>query len=259
MSVARALGLGEAEIQRLIAGRWNDWVHLAPDLRLVEDPEQLGEWMRTAPLATSDLILHSLAQLAAEDGADDRDAALLLCWLMLPAASILARDLRSLSDADALVASQLWIEARSFPWRTTARVAANIRHNLRKHLLRTELHRNATIVWARTQTLEPARLHERPAGPLIIPTADELQLVLHWGCARGAITEDDRLLLEAVVEAAITEPTAPATGALLFGEKVCNAVGRIWGISGRTVRRRTQRAIQALAELARRTNHPDVA
>ena len=55
---------------------------------------------------------------------------------MMPSATVLAHQLRTLSeDIDCHVAAQLWIAVRTFPWRTTGPVAANLNRNLRKKVL----------------------------------------------------------------------------------------------------------------------------
>jgi hypothetical protein len=63
-------------------------------------------------------------------------AAGVLAWVLLPGACSVARRLRSLSlRIDELVAAQLWIEVRSFPWQRLWKVAANILGNLRVAVL----------------------------------------------------------------------------------------------------------------------------
>jgi hypothetical protein len=80
--------------------------------------------------------LQALARLASPAGGDSVPAAGVLAWVLLPGACSVARRLRSLSlRIDELVAAQLWIEVRSFPWQRLWKVAANILGNLRVAVL----------------------------------------------------------------------------------------------------------------------------
>ena len=79
---------------------------------------------------------------------------------------------------------------------------------------------------------------------------DELLSVLEWGCRRGLITSEDRMLLLDVIAAAADDPAWHRSGAALLGDKVSDSVGTHWGISGRTVRRRAAASISALAQVA---------
>ena len=188
--------------------------------------------------------LCGLAQLAAADGGDDVDAAKVLAWVLLPAACRVAGSFARVADIDEHVAAQLWIEVRSFSWQTTSKVAANIAGRLRKHLA-TDLsdlpsaeappdlagrHRGGGLALARQYGV---------GGPDDGPSPmDELLSVLEWGCRRGLITSEDRLLLLDVIAAAADDPAWHRSGAALLGDKVSDSVGTHWGISGRTVRRR---------------------
>ena len=81
-------------------------------------------------------MLRGLARLAHGGAGECPDAALVLAWVMMPSATVLAHQLRTLSeDIDCQVAAQLWSAVRTFPWRTTGPVAANLNRNLRKKVL----------------------------------------------------------------------------------------------------------------------------
>jgi hypothetical protein len=61
--------------------------------------------------------LHALATLAAADGGNDVAAAAALACALMPGACILANRLRTLAvQIDQIVAAQLWVEVRTFPW-----------------------------------------------------------------------------------------------------------------------------------------------
>jgi hypothetical protein len=140
MSVATQLGLDRPDNPVLTRAAL-DW-----DTRIVWDSrlaavtggvEGLRQWLRRADPAAADDVLHGLAGLGSPTGADSLLAARVLAWALLPGASALARRLASLTpDIDAIVAAQLWLEIRSFPWPRLRKVAANILANTRVGVLR---------------------------------------------------------------------------------------------------------------------------
>ncbi|MGN6606014.1 MAG: hypothetical protein ACTHMS_03245 [Jatrophihabitans sp.] len=121
MSVTDCLGESWNELRgRLLAERRvTEWAQLEPDLHGMTDPQQIRDVVADrAQFAQTDQLFAALLRLAATDGGDDRNAALLLAHLMAPAASLLARSLQDLSpDIDWVVASALWTEIRSYRWR----------------------------------------------------------------------------------------------------------------------------------------------
>ena len=87
----------------------------------------LPDWLWHATPAEADRALLHLAFLAARDGGDDLAAAGVLAWVLLPGAQAIVRALaRTTSVIDEVVAAQLWVQVRTFPWRTGHRVATNI-------------------------------------------------------------------------------------------------------------------------------------
>lgn len=75
---------------------------------------------------------------------------------------------------------------------------------------------------------------------------DALLGILTRGVRNGAITTEDELLILDVLTASASVTTTDAGGSLL-GDRVSNVVGVSLGLSGRTVRRRVRRSIDALA------------
>ena len=261
MSVATALNMTRETVLEVVVQRWPEWSQHLPALRLIDRPDDLEGWLRNADPGAADEVLRALAHLAAADGLNDLDAATVLVWVMLPGACRVAAGFARTPDIDEHVAAQLWIEVRSFSWQTTSRVAANITGRLRKHL-RADLSEPALV--SLTPTVAPATTGtgivvalahqyglDAVAGPGEEATAmEELLSVLEWGCLCGVITSQDRLLLLDVIAAAADQRTWLSSGASLLGDKVSDAVGTHWGISGRTVRRRAAASINALAEIA---------
>lgn len=260
MSVAHAMGLEDeaSELLCLAGQRWGGWVSAESALAVVDGVRDLRCWLRSAGPAEADQVLLALAALGAVDGGDDVAAAATLAWSLLPGASVLANRLRTLSpEIDSVVAAQLWTETRTFPWRRLGKVAANILCNTRAGVLRecgvTSQLERVDRTWSRTTPLDPsgAFWSGQASNPAESPAtaADELLEVLDWACEVDVITDDDRVLLLCLVEAADREATVRVgrgQGGLMANE-VSAAVARAWGISPATVRRRARRSMTALA------------
>lgn len=247
MSVQSALGLSNEIAETITAARWDGWCDDSPDLTVVPEPSQLRPWLLRAEPPVADRVLLAIAELAAVDGGHDSDAATLLCWLLLPAACRVARCIDH-ADIDEHVAAQLWIEVRTFSWRTTRKVAANIAGRLRKHVLADLA--NPTdpdgqqITWL---GLAPVGRLEPAAPEPVVTSVEELLDLLDWGCASGVISEQDRqLLLDLIAAASAAVPVRSR----LLSDRTSEAVAARWGVSGRTVRRWAARSIHALAESA---------
>ena len=297
MSVAEHLGLsspGTNELIRQAQQRWPDWCRSDPRLAVVTDPLQVSRWTMSAERGRADGVLHALATLAAgggrtdddgrshcpgDDGGDcagddgrggdgrgseggDRAAAMTLCWTLLPAAKSLAHQLRGLTpEVDEAVASQLWVEARTFPWRRLRKVAANIRANTRAGVLRQCSDRTRARTdrtWSLTRPVDPtapfwATLDD-PTDVVEEPTAsEELLDLLGWACRQDVITSQERALLLSLVQAAegtVVTRSGRGGGGLMANE-TSEHVAREWGVSPVTVRRRARRSMSALAEACR--------
>ena len=191
---------------------------------------------------------------------------------------------------DELVASQLWIEVRTFKWRRLRKVAANILINTRVGVLREVgdffYVSRADRTWANTTLVESfasgdltgidggvgysaemptervaGALFHRPeiladAGPeQEEPSAtEELLELLAWAGDHKGISPADRYLLLCLVEAADrveTRRLARGYGGLLSNEVSSRVAPRI-GVSEATVRRHGSRTMRALAAAAPR-------
>jgi hypothetical protein len=129
MSVADQLGLWDETSERLALAdqRWGEWAAAYSALTHCCGVRGLRSWLPGADNAEADEALHALATLAAVDGGDDIAAAAALAWALMPGACTLANRLRTLTwHIDEIVAAQLWVEVRTFPWRRLRRVAANV-------------------------------------------------------------------------------------------------------------------------------------
>jgi hypothetical protein len=217
---------------------WPRWCAQQPNLCVVAEPALLDAWLRAADPAAADQVLQALVQLAARDGGDDEAAATVMAWVMLPAAARVAGRLAYLDpDIDFHVAAQLWLEIRSFTWRTTTHVASNLAHRVRKAVTAELIALPVVDADALAQHLEPAD------GMAEDDAVDELIEVLEAAVSAGTISEDDRLLLLDVIVAAAADAE---THLSLWGEEVSARVGVQWNCSSRTIRRRTSEAVARL-------------
>jgi hypothetical protein len=259
MSVADQLGMWDetSELLALADQCWGQWATDYPALTHSYGVRELRSWLPGADKAEADEALHALATLAAVDGGDDIAAAAALAWALMPGACTLANRLRTLTwHIDEVVAAQLWVEVRTFPWRRLRKVAANVLMNTRAGVLRdcdakSQLDRTDPT-WSKTSPVDPygtfwggyASTHcERLRHP-----GEELLELLEWACENKVITANDRALLMCLVEAAdgaTTRWLGRGTGGLL-ANNVSELVAQQWGIAPKTVRRRARRSLNAL-------------
>ena len=112
MSVAKCLGVDDIEGPNMndASSQWPHWRQDQQALPIVDDLRDLPRWMRKAEPAERDAVLSALLRL----GASDKRAAMVLAWLLVPGASLLAGRLRNIIDVidviDEVVAGQLWIQ-----------------------------------------------------------------------------------------------------------------------------------------------------
>jgi hypothetical protein len=260
VSVETQLGLREQDNGLLAyAGQnWASWADRFPCLSGTGGVGSLRGWLRAAEPAAADEVLHALVTLAAPSGGDDASAAAMVAWALLPGASVLAQRLQTLSPRiDEIVAAQLWIEIRTFPWRRLRKVAANILASTRTGVLREcGAHRQLERVdrtWSNARLIEPTAVFWTRVGTedhASQSAAHELAEVLEWAHAVNVISDSDRSLLLSLAETA--ESSGPArTGrgwcGLMANHLSADVADRL-GISPITVRRRARKAITALAD-----------
>ena len=258
MSVATHLGLDPAGTALVeLEQEWASWVAQFPRLARAGDFPSLRDWLAAAKPAEADDVLHALATLGSPSGGDNLAAASVLAWALLPGACALAHRLRALSPRiDEVVAAQLWLEIRSFPWHRLHKVAGNILANTRAGVLRecgvrSQLER-ADRAWSNTRLVDPsASFWARHVDGLdTVPSAgDELLELLEFARAANVITDADKKLLLLLVEAAdrcgTTRTSRGSAG--LMSNAASAQVAIQAGLSPITVRRRARRIIDALA------------
>lgn len=262
MSVAENLdvaNLHTSDLLRQARERWPSWVDAEPVLGTVPGGlDALRGWLRDVDPAEADQVLLALVELGAVDGGDDRAAAAVVAWALLPAACVLAGRLTNLTpDIEQIIAGELWIQVRTFPWQRLHKVAANIVMNTRQRALQecgvaSQVSR-IDRTWAMTTPYDLTGdvnwegLSSR-SGMARRSARDELLDVLDWASDRDVITPDDRALLLGLVAAADQVDTVAVGrgwGGLMSND-VSAAVATHLGVSAVTVRRRARRSLQAL-------------
>jgi hypothetical protein len=260
VSVQTQLGLYDEDNGLLAhAGQnWASWIDRFPCLSGIGGVESLRAWLRAAEPAAADEVLHALVSLASPSGGDDASAAAMVAWALLPGASVLAQRLHTLSPRiDEIVAAQLWIEIRTFPWQRLRKVAANILANTRTGVLR-ECGARRQIervdrTWSSARLVDPTAVFwTRVSAPddASQSAAHELAEVLEWAGAVNVISDTDRLLLLSLAETAdCFGPARTGRGWCgLMANKLSADVADRLGMSPTTVRRRARKAITALAD-----------
>lgn len=260
MSVATQLGLNDPDQALLGQARqgWPQWRDEYQVLDVVQDLLALPTWLKEADRSRADEVLHTLAMLGSPTGGDDVAAAGALAWLLLPGATLVAHRLRALTRRiDEVVAAQLWLEVRGFPWERQRKVGANIVMNTRRGVLRDlgvgSSAREFDRTWARCIPLAPtaelwgvldARRHPAAPSPSV-----ELDEVLDWAMDEGVIQSRDRDLLitlaVAATDAGIGRSGCGQGG--LCSRQVADRVARQVGLSSSTVRRRATASLRAVA------------
>lgn len=248
--VGRALGITEERCTELVAANWMRWVALVPALSQVPMPCSLERWLKRVPRPQSNQVLRGLAELAAESGHNDRDAAFVLAWVLHAGADALIARLWDVSEEiDQHVAAFLWIEIRTYPWRRQRRVASSILLRVRQKVLveggNPAQVRNHSRVLAITRPVSPERMCCLPS-PLDESPRDDLEDFLGRAYSRRVITNLERRILLDLVDAAKVRPVRLRANSTLFGDACCDLVGQRWGMSGRKVRRVAKAAIEVL-------------
>ena len=251
MTVVEQLGVADLA-QGLADARqlWRDWVEQEPRLASAPAVDGLPDWLMLVGIDAADEVLHALVQIGSPSGGDCRSAAWVVAWALLPGAIAVARQAPAGPETDALVASQLWLEIRQFPWWRHRKVAGNVLANMRSAVAREGALKRPS--WAERRTVPTERLPEQqphvPASP-----DEELIEVLSWGEQVGLIGSGDRLLLSLLVERTdrLGVRTVCRGGQGLMSASALAETAAEFGLSPGTVRRRARRSIDALASACR--------
>ena len=257
MSPIQHMGLNWPALEERIerSGRWSSWVANEPALAGLNG---LGEVVAiaqdSAERGRADALLAALVRLGAVDGGDDRDAAQAVALLLANGSARLAQQLRNLSkDIDAMVAGQLWLQIREFPWRRRRRaIAQNILMDARRAVLRDlgvdnrSRSRGFEVILVDTTAVGAA--HDGGSDTLVdhnpgSELGDELNFLalLDWATGKGVVTDQDAAIL---LELAGLEVAGTVRG--LNSAAEIRAVATRHGVNEKTVRRSRDRAVRSL-------------
>jgi len=256
MSLVRFFGQWQEQAAAAdAAGRWARWVDGQPSLAAAGSAAQLAQLVtdRSDP-ARANEFLHALVRVGSVDGGVDEVAATFVASLLVPGGDRMARSLWSLGgEVEQIVAGQLWIQVRVYPWRVRTRsVAKNILMETRRAVLAD--FGAATPIGVPLVPLPPLELTEvieqRTADLTTEPSPDQVLLnVLVWARARGVLTDAATTLLWDLVVLACDsvqrsglQRMARGTGSLDAATRAANTRG----LTTRSVRRQRDRALSAL-------------
>jgi hypothetical protein len=274
MSPTESLGVSWPELTDRVERRngLDRWAAAEPVLAGIASLDVLAEVVHHGRNpARADALLGGLVRLAAADGGDDEDAALLIAHLLDNGTHRLALQLRDRSDdIDDLLAGELWLQIRTFPWRRRRRAyAKSLLLDTRRAVL-AELRPYRSRQWDTRVILidpvacwrddDPAQDPANSATPCtgVLDQAhveahdqDTLTLldVLEWAQRSGVIDRAAAaLLLELVLagdEAGTAEPTRALVRHVNRRAEIA-AVAARHGVAEKTIWRRRARALGAL-------------
>ena len=259
MSLQQYFGRWEGQAHTIDAsGSWRTWSDAQPVLAQVGSAAALSVVVmdRRQPVRANELLL-ALVRAGSADGGVDQQPATFVASLLMPGGDRIIRSLSSLGpDIDAIVAGQLWIQVRAYPWRHRPRaVAKNILMETRRAVLAdygAATARRACLVPVAPPELTEA-LDQGPTPVTDVQVADLALLgLLAWARARGVLAREDAWLLWELVLATDDEPDPPLAGlgrgvtSLRAGVRVATARG----LTPRTVERRRDRAVARLRQVS---------
>lgn len=229
---------------RIDARHLQRWTATEPALSVFTDLAGLASDVHTScDRRHVDDVFAALLRLAAADCGDDQDAAMVVAHLMHKGSRSVAIALSDLScDIDAVVATELWMQIRSYRWRQRRHShALGLKNDTRVAVLRELAPARDAAGRRRLVSLSPeivTLLSDGRAVPVEDDEADsaraaedELLDVLSWAKGTGVLTEEDlRLLLEFELA---TGPQRRAAAAE-------------WGLTDRHIRRRCTQVKQRL-------------
>ena len=260
MSVAYHLGIEDAEtpMMREAHASWRAWCEAEPDLAVVNELFDLRDWGKTADFDLRDQAYGSLAKTGAIDGHNVPAATTALTWLLLPGADRLTRSLAERADdADMLVASNIWIAAKTANWARPRSIAAVILRETRRNVLAElglgQRARRSDYAWANStprSDIDQLSIDD-DAREFELSAAETLRRLLLIADAEHVIRRDEAdLLLELATTAhRLGKAMHRGRGGICTSE-ISEVLAINRGVTGRQIRRQVKRIVERLRTLA---------
>ena len=253
-----ALGLDDllAAATSSLAG----WALVHPDLGPLLTLDDVVLASQTGSLQDRDDVLFRLAQhasVASVDGADSREAAAVLCHLLVPGVIAKLGRMRLPVSSDVvneLAAGHLWVQCRTFPCGRRPKVAPTIVWNVRRAVL-ADLgvtdRRRGDKTWANTEVVEQDRLDYliAPVSGDSESSGQEFAELLEHSLSDRLITREQALLLLTLLHVSERAATKRATRHGLLSDEVSRLVGDELGMGASTVRYKVSFVLSTLRQV----------
>lgn len=228
------------------------WGLTHPDLGRLFTLDDVSLASRTGSCGDRNAVLLRIARLASTSGGDDREAAAVLCHLLVPGViAKLGRMRLSVSSnrVDELAAQHLWMQCRTFPWEAAPRVAPSIVWGVRRGVL-ADLGiadpARCDRTWANTRLLDQELLDYVMAPESVEDPARELAELLDAALADRAISMEQVRELSTLLRVADRHPAKRISTHGLLSAEVSQQVGQELGIGASSVRSRVGRTLNDL-------------
>lgn len=258
MSVARCLAVDDVDGPNMTEARfeWPRWREVDPALAVVDDLRDFPDWMRQAEPIGRDAALAALLRISRRD----QRAALVLAWLLVPGASLLAGRLRNLVDViDEVVAGQLWIQFCEYDPADERYVARKIRNRVEREAKAEpgvgDLAARRDPTWASAVFVErfDESISADESSVELEDPREQLAAILRRALDDGDLSEArGDLLLDLAHAANFLNAPLRRGRAGLTAPSVAQMVCEDHALSARTIRRHAADDIDTLASVARR-------
>lgn len=280
MSIEACLGLeADGATMHRVNSQFPQWAAEDQRLAVCSTFAELRVWAKTAARGELNGVMQALVQRASVDGGDDIDAQAALACLLMGGATALACSLAKATSAagftglyptaliDELVAGQLFLSIREYPWRTLPNVVGNVlartRYGAYKELGWGSQRTEKVGAWAVTEACDPGVLgfllgREDTRASIsndLEVDVDEAEFVLARVCANAV--EQELVTAENVALVMAALKVMDAEDGHVYGRKLGGVqslrVAEVIApdhLSPKAVQHRLRRTIQTLTEHA---------
>lgn len=239
----------------------SSWSLFHPDLGRLTSRAEVARATRTGTCEARNGVLRALAELAAHDGGDSREAAALLCLLVAPGVVTKIAPLFpkfGRDEVNQVAAGHLWLEVRQFPFSSDRPVAATIcwrvrtatfaDFNLAADVARSD--RTWANCWL-AEDMERAGRRAVVAGGFSAHESEAELAELVWQAeTSGLLGAGDVELLRTVLAVAERHPDRQFRTNGLMSGPVSLEAGQLLGVGASTLRRHLLMIILVLREVA---------